>query len=563
MTQKILESKFLTERKYISVYLISIIIISLFLKLYTVDFTLPITGDGLAYLVNAVAHVNGDFSQHPHRSTGWSFFLYPFFSLIDSDEILVYSNISRIIGMSISLVTIPVVYSLGRKFFNEKYSLIVACLFAFEPHLNYNSGFGLTEPLYHLLTLIAFYFLFNEKSRFIIISLVFASFVWWTRFNGITVMIIITIIYFLTQKKDFNTIRNFSIGLFIFLIIISPMLIQRADQYGDPLYFAYSGKVFSGSYEQLTSIQVRENPTTASEYIEQNGIFQFLENFIVNGIFNVYSTLSKILFPYLIILLPIGIFFSFRAFGQKPKFVKINWLIIILSSLSLILTFAIVAEKRYLYYIFPFLIIFATIPIQRFIDFGLSTFSFSNKQKNISLFIIIFIILILSMWFTARYDKPDLEFENEKIEFSKFAINNLSGNMQREMGQAFDYYSLMLIDNPKGNFKNCKVNYVSDYCGVDISQKINRINVTGDSVEEIISLGKKYNLRYILSNEKPDSIGFHKFLDEIYFTDKNYPYLTKIFDSNDYQYKKLKFKIYEIDYDKFEEILNIKQEDKG
>ena len=105
MSQKILESKFLTERKYISLYLTSIVIISLSLKLYTVDFTLPITSDGLAYLVNAVAHVNGDFSQHPHRSTGWSLFLYPFFSLVDSNDILIYSNISRIIGMSISLVT--------------------------------------------------------------------------------------------------------------------------------------------------------------------------------------------------------------------------------------------------------------------------------------------------------------------------------------------------------------------------------------------------------------------------------------------------------------------------
>ena len=559
MKQKILESKFLIEKKFISLYLIGIMLISLFLKLNTIDFTLPITGDGLAYLVNAVAHVNGDFSQHPHRSTGWSLFLYPFFSLVDSNNIIIYSNISRIVGITISLITIPIVYLLGKKFFNEKYSLVVACLFAFEPHLNYNSGFGLTEPLYHLLTLVAFYFLFNERSRFIIISLVFASFIWWTRFNGITVFIIITIIYFLTQKKDVNTVRNFSIGLVLFLIIISPMLIQRADQYGDPLYFAYSGKVFSGSFEQLTSIQVKETSTTASEYIEQNGIFQFFENFIVNGIFNVYSTLSKILFPFLIILLPIGILFSFRTFDQKTKFIKINWLIIILTSLSLILTFSIIAEKRYLYYIFPFLIIFATIPIQRFIDYGLSTFSLSNKQKNVSLIIIIFIILILSIWFTSRYDEPNLELENEKIEFSKFAINNLSGNMQREMGEAFDYYSLMLIDNPKGNFKNCKVDYVSDYCGIDTSNIVNKITVTGDSLEEIIFLGKKYDLKYILSNQKPDDIGFHEFLDEIYFSDEDYPYLKKVFDSNDHGYKKLKFKIYEINYEKFDEIVNNRQ----
>ena len=109
------------------------------------------------------------------------------------------------------------------------------------------------------------------------------------------------------------------------------------------------------------------------------------------------------------------------------------------------------------------------------------------------------------------------------------------------MGYAFDYYALMLIDNPKGNFKNCKVNFTSDYCGVDTSQMVNRINVTGDSLEDIILSGKEYNLKYILSNEKPDDISYHKFLDEIYFTDEKYTYLTKVFDSNEKGYKKLNF----------------------
>ena len=178
MEQKTSESKFFLTKKYIFSCLIGIILISLILKLHTIDFTLPLTGDGVAYLLNAVAHVNGDFSQHPHRSTGWSLLLYPIFSFVDSNDILVYSNISRIVSVGISSISIFFVYLFGRKFFNEKYSLIVACLFAFEPHLNYNSGFGLTEPLYHLLVLVSFYFLLNEKSKFIIISLILASFVW-------------------------------------------------------------------------------------------------------------------------------------------------------------------------------------------------------------------------------------------------------------------------------------------------------------------------------------------------------------------------------------------------
>ena len=114
----------------------------------------------------------------------------------------------------------------------------------------------------------------------------------------------------------------------------------------------------------------------------------------------------------------------------------------------------------------------------------------------------------------------------------------------------------MLIDNPTGNFKNCKVNFVSDYCGIDTSGIVNRITITGNSVEEIVLAGKQYDLKYILSNENPDDIYFHGFLDEIYHTEQNFPYLKKIYDTNDYSFKKLKFKIYEIDYDKFNQLQN-------
>ena len=128
-------------------------------------------------------------------------------------------------------------------------------------------------------------------------------------------------------------------------------------------------------------------------------------------------------------------------------------------------------------------------------------------------------IIILSSIFTLRYELPDEQLESEKIEFSKYAIKNLKGNIQRDYVHSLDYLHLQLIDNPKGNFKNCKVNFASDYCGIDREQMVKRITVTGSSLEEIILSGKKYDLKYILSNEKPDDVGFHEFLDEIYFTE--------------------------------------------
>ena len=84
------------------------------------------------------------------KELGWSLFIFPFFNLIESDNLLDYSNLVRIISLAVSSASIPMMYMLSTRFFDRKYSLVAACLFAFEPHLNYYSGLGLAEPLYIL-----------------------------------------------------------------------------------------------------------------------------------------------------------------------------------------------------------------------------------------------------------------------------------------------------------------------------------------------------------------------------------------------------------------------------
>ena len=198
--------------KYIIASLVTIVSISIILKLYTTDFSFPLYSDPLAYGLAAISHTNGDFSQSSHRGIGWSVFVSIFYSFINSDNFLVYSNTIKILSLSIASSTIFLVYLLGRKFFSQKYSLVVATLFAFEPHLNYNSGFGLSEPLYHLAIIGAFYFIINKNTKFIILSLLLVGAVWWIRFNGIIFLAVLLIIYFATKRNSPNFYRN----LFLF-----------------------------------------------------------------------------------------------------------------------------------------------------------------------------------------------------------------------------------------------------------------------------------------------------------------------------------------------------------
>ena len=133
--------------------LLSITLVSVGLTLYTVDFSINPNGDNFHYALHAIEYANGDFFISSKSNPGWSLFLSPFTLLIDSNDLTDYVNLSRILTIIIGSVTIFVFYGLARKFFNIKYSITAASLFAFEPHLNYISGQGLGENLLILLPL--------------------------------------------------------------------------------------------------------------------------------------------------------------------------------------------------------------------------------------------------------------------------------------------------------------------------------------------------------------------------------------------------------------------------
>ncbi len=526
------------------------------MKLLTVDFSIPFLHDDLHYSLRAIAHSSGDFAQSPKKTPGWPLFISPFYLLISSENFLDYHNVVRVLNLLISSITIFAVYLLGRKFFNEKYSLVMASLYAFEPHLNFISSNGYAEPLYHLTTIVAFYFILNDKKpKNTIIAFSLAAVAWWIRLNGFVVflaMIIITILNY--RKKPKLVTSRISIGVIFFLLIVSPMFIQRFEQYGDPLYFYWNEKIFAGDIRTLTSENVDQSDfPTMSEYISKHGFGTFLTNFIFKGIFNEIDQIFRISFPYLIILLPIGILFSFRPFDQNKKLIFNNWIFILVTLTPMIIAFSVVPDRRFLYYLFPFLIIFATLPIQRLIEYGLSTFSFSDKQKNLSLLIIIAIVMGLSLTFTlAQFGIPDLEEENEKLLVSEFVINNLDGKLF-EAGYTVEYDTYVKATT-NGAFKDFKLNR-SPIPKIDIPYNgtYSVTSITGNTIEEIIRNGESFNLRYIAVNEKGNP--FFLPLNELYKNEKDFPYLIKIFDSDEREFNKFKVKIFEIDYEKFHELM--------
>ena len=544
-------------KKNIILFLIIIGTISLGLKLYTVDFTVLPNEDAFEYVLIAFAHNNGDFTEHPRKTFGWTIFVSPFFQLIDSNNFLDYVNITRGLGLAISIVTIIPMYILSRKFFDDKYSLCATGLFAFEPHLNYLAWQGLTEQLYILAIILSMYFILNRNSNYSYLSFLTIGLLWWVKWQGAIMLLIVSIIFFKIFKKTPKLFVKYSICLSITLIIVSPMLLDRYEQFGDPFYFSQSEHLFLGDYASILAYNMKDVEYSAFDYIDDNGFGKFIGNFVLVGIYNLLLTLFKMSLPYLIVFLPFGIIFSLRAFDQEKKYIQSNWILILGTLIPFIVYFAILPEKRLIYHVYPFLIILAIIPLQRFVEYGLSTFSYNERQKKIVLVSIMAVVLILSSFYTLRYDLPDPELNDEKILFAETIDSKFEGRIL-DTGDTLQGLNYVHATIPLGVFKNYKIhnNLSTDFMEEFNSENRNLkpIQLYAKSLEDFIEVSYEYELNYISINKNGVSNVFYPYLDEIYESEEEFSYLTKVFDTEQEGFEKLKVKVFEINYEVFHDL---------
>ena len=536
-------------------YFILIIIISLGLKLYTVDFSIPPHSDDFGYILDSIQYNQGDFFLSQKKPPGWSLVLAPFMTIINSDVFLDYASLARILSIAISTITIIPMYILARKFFDEKYSLVATCLFAFEPHLNYNSGLALSEPLLILVLILSMNFILNDKPKYHYLAFIFAGLCWWVRLEAIYTMIGIILIYFIVHRTKSNSLRNFFLCMIFLFIIILPLFILRDIQFDDPFYVWYSGTILSDDYAELLT-----SPENAGvvDFVEKHGILGLMER-LANGLTNLFNILIRISYPYLFILIPFGILFSLRPIEQKLKNIKANWIMIIIIISVLMIPFAIVEERRYLFPIFPFLIILSTIPIQRITNYGLDTFSFNERQKSIFLVTVVSVVLLLSSTFTMGigefgYGLPNSALEREKVKFTEYLVENFDGRILRDevVNDYLAYVNLTSDDNDFKTFKSPRGK--NPYPDLYEPGKVVRMSVYGKTIEELVTNGEPRGLKYIGILEKGSY--FFPFLNDLYYIEENYPYMKKVFDSDEMGYKEFKIKIFEIDYKNFHELNN-------
>ena len=543
-------------KKTIFFCLAIIVVISIPLKLYTVDFSIGIHHDDLEYVLDAIQYSEGDFFLDQKKNPGWPLFLTPFISLLNSEHFLDYSNFARILTLTISTITIFPIYVLARKFFSEKYSVVAASLFAFEPHLNYNSGTPFSEPLVILILITTMIFILHDKTKYHYLAFVFAGFCWWIRLEAIYPVIAIILIYFVIHRSKPNSLRNFSLCMVFLLITISPLFIQRDLQFDDPFYVWYTGTIFADDYTEILTSP--ENAGVVG-FVEKHGILGLMER-LANGLPNLLNILIRISYPYLLILIPFGILFSLRPIDQKMKNIKANWIMIITIIAVMMIPFTMFEERRWLFPIFPFLIILATIPIQRVTNYGLNTFSFNENQKSIFLVIVIGVVLLLSSIFTMGigefgYGLPNSALEHEKLEFTVYLSENFDGRILRD-AVSLDYlHYVHFISADDADFKSFKSTRGKDpFPDLYKPGQVWWLSVNGKTIKELVTNGETKGLKYISILEEGSY--FFPFLSDLYYYEERYPYMEKIFDSGEMNYKEFKIKVFEINYQKFHDLNN-------
>ncbi|MDC0041340.1 glycosyltransferase family 39 protein [Candidatus Nitrosopelagicus sp.] len=523
-----------------SIVIISIIAtVALFLRIYSFPYEIPLTLDSLTYFWYSIdLSVTGNFPTiskdiptggiYRLPNNGWPVFLSVFMTIFDSENYMDFMNLQRFVSISISIITIVPLYFLFKRYFNKTLALIGTTIFAFHPLIIKNSVIGITEPLFILLGTITIWLFLSKDYKIILISFITAALFTLIRYEGLIIFFPLSILFILKYRKSKNIIFKYSILCIVFVLVLLPMAYIRIETIG---HDGIISNILNASKFYVTTATVTNNPETIidSSIEGKTGL-----NFIGLGLFNLIKFSGIFSLPYLIFLIPYGLIkiIKDRNF-ENYTLLSVGFTMILVAVYAFSRD---IQDTRYLLILTPIVSVISLFTIQKFL----------TKIKKEKIFAVIICgIFVVSSWGYLEFTASDEKYEKDAYEFAKIVY---------EKTDIINGY------HPEDKYLRPVIAEFSDHFPKEKSllpkpiKLINNSSGPNDfsSINELIEKNRDEGLEYIVADDQKHR---PQFIQDLYFKEKEFPYLTKVFDSNelDYQYN---VKLFFIEYEKYDKKFN-------
>ena len=511
----------LTSRPIISLILIGIF--GLLLRLMIFEPEIPIRQDANAYFWYAIdMKMLQNFPPSGHTNDGWPMVLSIFFSFFNYNNYIDLTALQRVVTIGFSIATIIPFYFLCRKFFNSTYSLVGIAIFTFEPHIVQNSTLGLTEPLYIFLIVLSCLLLLSNNQKLFFSSFVITGLATIVRAEAALFLFIFLIVLTIRNGKNKKTVKKVCVALIAFSLIFLPMMYVKTETSGNP----------------STALYIAEFSVASAINPEERGV-----NFssLVKGVETLVKKLGQSMIPYFAMFVPFGIILAFQKRDKNNILILLTLGIYTLVSIRM---FMAVQDLRLFLILMPFFSIFSIYTIQYISE--------KIDLKQIFLILILASLLLLSWFFL--YSTINLEYEKEAVDFANYIVKNVpvSNNYYPESGYVYGVWASSELEFP---IFSTSVDYSGPKLLDYYENSFRYLKEENSSVEEYVLAARTQGLTHLIVDGNDNA----EYFNDVYFNDKNYPYLIKEFDSIKENYKHFHVKVYQINYNIFDNFINMEK----
>jgi len=520
------------SRKGIFLCLLSIGIIGLLVRMYFEPPT-ALTGDATNYFIYAAdTGLKGKLSDvYFLANSGWSLLLSALFSITKYDDPLFLMELQRSLSIFISVVTIIPVYFLCRRFFNQSYSLVGASLFLFQPHIIINSSLGITEPIFLFLGISSLTLFLNNNHKIIYVSFAVAGLFTLIRYEGLLFFAMLSIMFFVKYRNEKRHFLRYPLVLAIYVLVLLPVAYSNFETHERDGFVSELIGINEASY-----IHYVQGIPNVGDPLYSNADSANIQNFLANGIKNTVFFFGVAAIPIFIFLVPVGVVLIIK--NRKNLKNDFQIVTIVLVSLTMLIP-AFYAygrgsdDVRFLFMVFPLLVLISLYGIRKL----------KTKNHHFIMVGITAAIVLTSFLYLDFKNEIDVDYENEVFLITKFITSKTS--LINDNSADIRYRTAATIVTYWPNLPTATSE-------THIERSLKLISPTGyDSLIEFIDSSKDKGLTHLAVDGRDHQ---PEFLRNVFYHDEKYGYLTKVYDSKDYDMN-YHVKIFKIDYNKIKTYL--------